>query len=122
MKTSRHVLSGNHVSSTCKIKLDDIRSPFLTWTDVKSFSSFFFILLSIFITSAEFLGLPHLSQFKIPWHFPDREKILFFPDFSMICGNPDFKCEHTSASVSLCELNFLFKKHNTQVETAAVQK
>ena len=27
--------------------------------------------------------------FKIPWQFPDLEKILFFPDFSLTRGNPD---------------------------------
>ena len=26
--------------------------------------------------------------FKIPWQFPDLEKILFFPDFSLTRGNP----------------------------------
>ena len=26
--------------------------------------------------------------FKIPWLFPDLEKILFFPDISLTCGNP----------------------------------
>ena len=27
--------------------------------------------------------------FKIPWQFPDLEKILFFPDFSLTRGNPE---------------------------------
>ena len=26
--------------------------------------------------------------FKIPWQFPDLEKNLFFPDFSLTRGNP----------------------------------
>ena len=26
--------------------------------------------------------------FKIPWQFPDLEKILFFPDFSLTRDNP----------------------------------
>ena len=30
--------------------------------------------------------------FKIPWQFPDLEKILFFPDFSLTRGNPVWWC------------------------------
>ena len=33
--------------------------------------------------------------FKIPWQFPDLEKILFFPDFSLTRGNPVFLLGHT---------------------------
>ena len=28
------------------------------------------------------------TYFKIPWQFPDLEKILIFSDFSLMCGNP----------------------------------
>ena len=33
--------------------------------------------------------------FKIPWQFPDMEKILFFPDFSLTRGNPVDSCTHS---------------------------
>ena len=45
----------------------------------------------------KFRHFPDISQmakipwhfFKIPWQFPDLEKILFFPDFSLTRGNPE---------------------------------
>ena len=39
--------------------------------------------------------------FKIPWQFPDLEKFLFFPDFSLTRGNPDYSRTKAIYGVSL---------------------
>ena len=45
--------------------------------------------------------------FKIPWQFPDLEKNLFFPDFSLTRGNPDIESPSTSSSQFNVELTVM---------------
>ena len=40
--------------------------------------------------------------FKIPWQFPDLEKILFFPDFSLTRGNPVMVYLHLREGLGFC--------------------
>ena len=45
--------------------------------------------------------------FKIPWQFPDLEKILFFPDFSPTRGNPEIVQVHKTACDGLDDCYYL---------------
>ena len=48
--------------------------------------------------------------FKIPWQFPDLEKILFFPDFSLTRGNPALNIVNTPLSFQQKQ-SFLWNFH-----------
>ena len=51
--------------------------------------------------------------FKIPWQFPDLEKILFFPDFSLTRGNPE---EDEIWNNEQSETRKMWKKYNIRAE------